>query len=139
MLVYMIRRSTPGVFLLAIAVLSAAPTALAQNPRTEIETLKKQLEELQHREGETKRQLEELQRRLDVLQSQPVAPEQAPADKLEQAIQELPKAPTPPTTSGPGLTASGGYDLSAHRHRVGRPGCWRGLNRGRRRTTGTAG
>jgi hypothetical protein len=113
MLVYMIRRSTPGVFLLAIAVLSAAPTALAQNPRTEIETLKKQLEELQHREGETKRQLEELQRRLDVLQSQPVAPEQAPADKLEQAIQELPKAPTPPTTSAPALASQrlGGVTL----------------------------
>jgi hypothetical protein len=86
----------PGVFLLALVVLSAAPAALAQHPRADIETLKKQLEELQRREGETKRQLEEMQRRLDELQSQPAAPDTAPADQLEQAIQELPKAPTAP-------------------------------------------
>ena len=105
MLLCMIRRSMPGVFLLAIAVLSAAPAALAQNPRAEIEILKKQLEELQRREGETKRQLEEMQRRLDVLQSQPAAPEKAPADKLEQAVQELPKVPTQPTTPAPALAS----------------------------------
>ena len=105
MLLCMIRRSMPGVFLLAIAVFSVAPAALAQNPRAEIEILKKQLEELQRREGETKRQLEEMQRRLEILQSQPAAPEKAPADKLEQAIQELPKAPTLPPTPAPALVS----------------------------------
>jgi hypothetical protein len=105
MLLCMIRRSMPGVFLLAIAVFSVAPAALAQNPRAEIEILKKQLEELQRKEGETQRQLEEMQRRLDVLQSQPAAPEKAPADKLEQAIQELPKAPTPTPTPAPALVS----------------------------------
>jgi hypothetical protein len=105
MLLCMIRRSMPGVFLLVIAVLSAAPAALAQRPRAEIETLQKQLEELQRREGETKRQLEELQRRLDDLQSQPPVQEKAPADKLEQAVQELPKAPTQPSTPAPALAS----------------------------------
>ncbi len=105
MLLCMIRRSMLGVFLLAIAVLSAAPAALAQNPRAEIETLKKQLEELQRREGETKRQLEEMQRRLDALQAQPAVQEKAPADKLEQAVQELPKAQTQPTTTAPSLAS----------------------------------
>ena len=74
-------------------------------PAAEIDLLKKQLEELRQRDEKTKQQLEEMQRRLDVLQSQPPAQEKAPADKLEEAVQELPKAPTPPTTFAPALAS----------------------------------
>src|SRR6185295_12949472 len=59
----------------------------------------RQLEELQRREGETKRQLEDLQRRLETIQSQPAIQEKAPADKLDQAVQDLSKPQTQPTTS----------------------------------------
>src|SRR5262245_40481997 len=104
MLWCMIRRSTLGVLLLAVAGLSTAPAALAQNQQ-EIDMLKKQLEELQRRDAETKRQLEEMQRRLDALQAQPAAQEKPPADKLEQAVQELPKAPAQPAPPAPSLAS----------------------------------
>ena len=86
---------------------SLTPDAWAQkNPQAEIETLKRQLEDLRHRDEETKRQLEELQRRFDTLQSQPAVPDKAPADKLEQAIQDLPKAPPQPGITPPPALAS---------------------------------
>ena len=105
MLLRVIRRSTLGVFLLVAAGLFTAPAALAQSQRQEIELLKQQLEEMRRRDSETKRQLEELQRRLDALQAQPAAPAQPPADKLEQAVQELPKPQTQPTTPAPALAS----------------------------------
>ena len=105
MLVCVIRRTTLGMLLLAAAGLLTAPAVLAQSQKQEIDLLKKQLEELRQRDEKTKQQLEELQRRLDGLQSQPPAQEKAPADKLEEAVQELPKAPTQPTTFAPALVS----------------------------------
>jgi len=99
--------------LLAAAGLLTAPAVLAQSQKQEIDLLKKQLEEMRQRDEKTKQQLEELQRRLEGLQSQPPAQEKAPADKLEEAVQELPKAPTPPTTLAPALASQrlGGVTL----------------------------
>jgi hypothetical protein len=76
------------------------PAALAQSRQEEIDTLKKQLEELQQREAETQRQLEELQRRLDALPAPPVTPPQppapaAPASPIDQAVQGLEPPPSP--------------------------------------------
>jgi cell division protein FtsB len=105
MRVCVIRRSTLGMLLLAAAGLLTTPAALAQSQKQEIDLLKKQLEELRQRDEKTKQQLEELQRRLEGLQSQPPVQEKAPADKLEEAIQELPKAPTQPTTFAPALVS----------------------------------
>jgi hypothetical protein len=113
MLVCVIRRRTLGMLLLAAAGLLTAPVALAQSQQREIDLLKKQLEELRQRDEKTKQQLEEMQRRLEGLQSQPPVQEKAPADKLEEAVQELPKAPTPPTTFAPALASQrlGGVTL----------------------------
>jgi hypothetical protein len=99
--------------LLAAAGLLTAPAVLAQSQKQEIDLLKKQLEEMRQRDEKTKQQLEELQRRLEGLQSQPPAQEKAPADKLEEAVQELPKAPTQPTTLAPALASQrlGGVTL----------------------------
>ena len=140
MLLCMIRRSMPGVFLLAIAVLSVAPAALAQNPRAEIETLKKQLEEL--RAGKAKQSGNLKRCSADLMSCSPNRrPQKKPlltnSNRLYKSCPRPRRRPLPRT--GSGITASGGYDLSAHRYLPGRPGRWRGLNRGRRRTAGTAG
>ena len=61
--------------LFAVMLLVMAPHSIgsvwAQDRNAEIETLKKQMEELRRREAERQQQLEELQRRLDMLHSQP--------------------------------------------------------------------
>lgn len=86
--------------LLPLAVFSLASEGLAQQPRAEMEALKKQLQELQRRDGETKRQLDELQQRLERLQSAPAAPSQAPAEALERALQQVPTPSQPGTAPG---------------------------------------
>ena len=113
MLVRVIRRRTLGLVLLAAAGLVTAPAALAQSRQQEIDLLKQQLEELRQRDEKTQQQLQELQRRLEGLQSQPPAQEKAPAEKLDEAVQELPKAPTQPPTSAPALASQrlGGVTL----------------------------
>lgn len=93
--------------LLAVILLIMAPHSMervwAQDRNTEIEALKKQMEELRRREAERQQQLEELQRRLDMLQSQPsaVAPPAAPGSPLDRAVQEL--TPPQPRSTQPAL------------------------------------
>jgi hypothetical protein len=93
--------------LLAVILLIMAPYSMervwAQDRNAEIEALKKQLEELRHREAERQQQLEELQRRLDMLQAQPGAPvpPAAPPSAIDQAVQQL--TPPQPSPAQPAL------------------------------------
>jgi hypothetical protein len=118
----------------AAAALLATTPATAQNtsprstspPASDVDALKRQLDELARRNQEMQRQMDELRQRLDALQKQPAAtpsptppaagqpapiapPAESPQEALDRALQGLPAQPAqPPAPAKPGTPSAAG-------------------------------